>query len=106
MDILVFYDKDCIFCKKWTYRIFKLMGLNTRYLKPSGSNREVDNLMELHNSWVLKLGDNNYYFKYAAFLKLLELSKFKYFLFIFNNPISTRIGEYVYKRVSSSRSCK
>ena len=82
------------------------MGLNTNYLKPSGSNREVDILMELHNSWVLKLGDNNYYFKYAAFLKLLELSKFKYFLFIFNNPISTMVGEYIYKRVSSSRSCK
>ena len=106
MDLLVFYDKDCIFCKKWTYRMFKLMGLNTHYLKPSGSNREVDNLMELHNSWVLKVGDKNYYFKYDAFLKLVELSKFKKLLFIFNNPISIRVGGYVYKRVSSSRSCK
>ena len=106
MDYLVYYDKDCIFCKKWTHRLFKLLGISTNYLKPSGIDREVDHLMELHNSWVLKLNDNNYYFKYAAFLKLLELSKFKYFLFIFNNPISTRIGEYVYKRVSSSRSCK
>jgi len=106
MDILVFYDKDCGFCKKWTYRLFKLMGFNTNFLKPSGSNREVDSLMELHNSWVLKLGDNKYYFKYDAFLKLVELSKFNYLLFIFNNPISILIGEYVYKRVSSSRSCK
>ena len=86
--------------------MFKFMGFNTRFLKPSGSNREVDNLMELHNSWVLKLGDNNYYYKYDAFLKLLELSKFKFLLFIFNNPVSTMIGEYVYNRVSSSRSCK
>ena len=86
--------------------MFKLMGLNTHYLKPSGSNREVDNLMELHNSWVLKLGDNNYYYKYDAFLKLVELSKFKYFLFIFNNPLSNIVGQYIYKRVSSSRSCK
>ena len=106
MDLIVFYDKDCIFCKKWTYRMFKFMGFNTRSLKPSGSNREVDKLMELHNSWVLKLGDNNYYYKYDAFLKLLELSKFKFLLFIFNNPVSTMIGEYVYNRVSSSRSCK
>ena len=106
MDLVVFYDKDCIFCKKWTYRMFKLMGLNTHYLKPSGSNREVDNLMELHNSWVLKLGDNNFYYKYDAFLKLVELSKFKYFLFIFNNPLSIKVGQYVYKSVSSSRSCK
>ena len=105
MDFFVYYDKDCAFCKKWTHRLFNLFGFSTSCLKPSGNETEVDQLMELHNSWVLKLEDN-YYFKYAAFLKLLELSKFKYFLFIFNNPISTRIGEYVYKRVSSSRSCK
>ena len=86
--------------------MFKLLDHNTHYLKPSGSNREVDNLMELHNSWVLKVGDKNYYFKYDAFLKLVEISKFEYLLFIFNNPISTRVGEYIYKRVSSSRSCK
>ena len=105
MDFFVYYDKDCAFCKKWTHRLFNLFGFSTSCLKPSGNETEVDHLMELHNSWVLKFEDN-YYFKYAAFLKLLELSKFKYFLFIFNNPISTRIGEYVYKRVSSSRSCK
>ena len=86
--------------------MFKLLGLNTHYLKPSGSNREVDNLMELHNSWVVKLGDNNFYYKYDAFLKLVELSKFKYLLFIFNNPLSNIVGQYIYKRVSSSRSCK
>ena len=86
--------------------MFKFMGLDTHYLKPSGSNREVDNLMELHNSWVLKLGDKDYYFKYDAFLKLVQLSKFKKLLFIFNNPISIKVGDYVYKRVSSSRSCK
>ena len=106
MDFFVYYDKDCSFCKKWTYRMFKFMGLDTHYLKPSGSNREVDNLMELHNSWVLKLGDKDYYFKYDAFLKLVQLSKFKKLLFIFNNPISIKVGDYVYKRVSSSRSCK
>ena len=86
--------------------MFKLLGLNTHYLKPSGSNREVDNLMELHNSWVVKLGDKNFYYKYDAFLKLVELSKFKYLLFIFNNPLSNIVGQYIYKRVSSSRSCK
>ena len=86
--------------------MFKFMGLDTHYLKPSGSNREVDNLMELHNSWVLKLGDKDYYFKYDVFLKLVQLSKFKKLLFIFNNPISIKVGDYVYKRVSSSRSCK
>ena len=86
--------------------MFKLLGLNTHYLKPSGSNREVDNLMELYNSWVVKLGDNNFYYKYDAFLKLVELSKFKYLLFIFNNPLSNIVGQYIYKRVSSSRSCK
>ena len=106
MDFFVYYDKDCIFCKKWTFRMFKFMGLNTHYLKPSGSNREVDTLMELHNSWVLKLGDNNYYYKYDAFLKLVELSKFKHLLFIFSNPLSVRAGDYIYKKVSSSRSCK
>ena len=105
MDFLVYYDKDCAFCKKWTYRLFNLFGISTSYLKPSGTETEVDQLMELHNSWVLKLEDN-YYYKYDAFLKLVEISKFEYLLFIFNNPISTRVGEYIYKRVSSSRSCK
>ena len=105
MDFLVYYDKDCTFCKKWTHRLFNLFGFSTSCLKPSGNETEVDHLMELHNSWVLKLEDN-YYYKYEAFLKLVEISKFEYLLFIFNNPISTRIGEHIYKRVSSSRSCK
>ena len=105
MDFFVYYDKDCAFCKKWTHRLFNLFGFSTSCLKPSGNETEVDHLMELHNSWVLKLEDN-YYYKYDAFLKLVEISKFEYLLFIFNNPISTRVGEYIYKRVSSSRSCK
>ena len=105
MDFFVYYDKDCAFCKKWTYRMFKFMGFSYYHLKPSGTDREVDDLMELHNSWVLKF-NNNFYFKYEAFLKLIELSKLNHLLFVFNNTVSTRIGEYIYNKVSSSRSCK
>ena len=95
----------CISVRNGPTDCLTFLALSTSYLKPSGTETEVDHLMELHNSWVLKLEDN-YYYKYDAFLKLVEISKFEYLLFIFNNPISTRIGEYIYKRVSSSRSCK
>jgi predicted DCC family thiol-disulfide oxidoreductase YuxK len=106
MDYLVFYDKDCSFCKKWTYRLFRLLGLDVHNLNPSGTDKEVDMLMELNNSWVLKIDNENYYFKYEAFTKLLSLSKYRLLLFVFNNFISRRVGNLVYKKVSNSRSCK
>jgi len=71
----IYYDGDCSFCKKIVYclRTF-LMLPDAIPVLPAQEHPEIFEAMQTQNSMIVQDGEKNLYFKYDAFLFLLECS--------------------------------
>lgn len=102
--ISVFADGDCSFCLKLVSMIKTFLILPGLTINIAQEHNEEEKMRE-QNSWIVLTNDGERLFHFSAFLKLLSLSPYLFWL----SPILRLapfklIGDTVYKIVASNRS--
>jgi predicted DCC family thiol-disulfide oxidoreductase YuxK len=100
----IYFDADCGFCKKSVYIIRHLLLLKDTNIQEGQSNPEVFSRMTQENSWIIQDPQGNLHSKYDAFVTLVDLSVFSFFLkpIVSFKPIRL-LGSRTYHWVSHNR---
>lgn len=97
---IIYYDGQCGFCYKGVLLLKEFFKINSK-LYPAQVNIKVQKLMNEYNSWVVfDEKSHQYYFRYEAFLILIQD---RWFRILFNNPLMRNIGNIVYLLISKNR---
>ncbi len=102
LGVAIYFDPDCALCKKMTYFLKTFLVLPYVQIK-AGSDTIILHQIKQNNSWVIADSENNFYFGYDAFLKLLKLSLFSKLSVIFRSSVMRKIGNLIYLKISGDR---
>lgn len=104
-NITIYYDGGCNFCKKFVLIIKEFFLLKDSQIKIAQSDSDIEKQMTLHNSWIIKSGNDKLYNKGEAFLYILsKFFPFKYIKKILFSKFITKIFNSVYHFISFRRS--
>ncbi len=105
-NTFVFIDKECPFCRRWSYRICSWLGVENQVtIIPIDYRQESSKealCMQKLNSWVVRK-DIILYTEYAAFTQLVFISRYAWTKPLLSNRISMGIGTFLYRFIAQKR---
>ncbi len=99
----IYYDGHCRFCEKFVRILLTFLASRELHLYQAQSNKEVCELMEAHNSWVVREINGKTFYGFEAFQEVIKRSHFQFLYPLFNRSWVKRIGEKFYQIVSNNR---
>lgn len=106
-----YYDNDCGFCRRMLAMIRELFGLPAGMFAPAQADPETHRLMEEHNTWILRAGDQTY-FAFEGFARVLAGSPLARILprplvrlvrALLLNRLVLKIGNRIYQWIAEHR---
>ncbi|MFK7827625.1 MAG: HTTM domain-containing protein [Oligoflexales bacterium] len=102
--VIVFYDRDCGFCRKLVHIICHLLFVRWVKIKEAQSDDLAFELMERNNSWVLRTEKGENLQEFYAIIALVNLSPyFRFFSRILGLFLFRWLGTLAYRLVAGNR---
>ena len=103
-NLTIYYDRDCSFCLKTCRLLRVFLILPEARIVPAQDVPEARELLEAHNSWVVRQGDGDAFLKWDAIRYLVGLSPlFAPFEILFSAPPTLNIGDRIYRLIAAHR---
>ncbi len=98
----LYYDVDCGFCRRFCLFLKEVLFLEELEILSSDVDKKVFSTINHERSWLLKYNDQSF-FRFEAFSKLIEISIFRFLSPVFNLSVVQTLGHWVYQVLSSRR---
>jgi predicted DCC family thiol-disulfide oxidoreductase YuxK len=102
--LVIYYDRDCGFCKKVVHLLRTFLILPGTPLRMAQDYEAIYADMEKYNSWVVVDGQGNHHYKWEAMAYVVSLSPlFFCFAPILRIPPLMSLGNKIYETIASNR---
>lgn len=103
LNIKIFYDGECSFCYKMVQVLKTFLFMKSIVDEKAQETSEMHVIMNRENSWILQTHTGQIKTHYDALAYFISVSPFSAFRYLFTNPVSFRLGEFLYRQVASNR---
>ncbi len=104
LNITIFYDQDCTFCKKMSLILCELAILPKENILPAQQNELVNSIFKNQNTWVVRSHCGRYLTHWNAFSYLCRRSPVLFPIgYLFILPVFSQLGNLFYKLIAQSR---
>lgn len=103
--LVIYYDEECLFCKKGVLILKELFLSKSVTVIPAQSDNKAKNEMQSHNSWIVVNHQGARFYKFEAVIETFRHSFFLWALVpLLRFKIVKIIGDKLYSKVADRRS--
>jgi predicted DCC family thiol-disulfide oxidoreductase YuxK len=103
-NIVIYYDTECDFCRKWVYIIKRTLCLPKTKIIPGQSDAEIWEEIVQQRSWVISDASGTNHYAFDAMITLVAASPLFFILApVMRIPFISKLGERYYRYVATHR---